>query len=107
METKICKDCGKELPITSFYQYHKPMEQQIYTYTRCIDCEREHRLRVKLGKEEKKKLTTEEKAKKKPKKNKTISDIQREAQEHGMSYGQYVAWMDFGKGRYGDDSTAD
>lgn len=88
---KICKRCGIWHPLDDFYSYHKPLEQKMYYRSNCKDCEsiRRNELRYEVIKPPK----VREVEKKTKKKAQTIGDIQREAAEHGMSYGNWVAYQ--------------
>jgi hypothetical protein len=106
METRKCVACGQEFPLDRehFYCYGRRGTEAIHWYTKCIECEKVHRANISQGKKEKAKLTVEEKAKKKAKpKAKTIGELQKEAQEHGMSYGKYVAFLETRKWNNGGD----
>lgn len=85
MGNKICKDCGKELPIEEFYSFYDKRVNLTTYFARCKKCENEHRkILQKINRTipKKRNITsnTEE-----------LERINKEAWEAGMSYGQYVA----------------
>lgn len=88
METKICNDCGRELPITEFYQYVDKRTNKAMIYAKCRKCESERRsvLYKKAKVMPKPKLKAGENTKE-------IDRINCEAVNSGMTYGQYVAKM--------------
>ena len=85
MEDKIeiCPVCGKE--------FNKWKGGRVYCSDKCRNMYHAKRHNEMFKKE------PEVKKKKKVKKGKTISQISAEAREAGMTYGQYVAAMEFAK----------
>lgn len=88
METKICNECGRELPMSEFYQYVDKRTNKAMSYPKCRKCESERRSVLY------KKAKVMPKPRMKAGENtKEIDRVSREAVESGMSYGQYVAKM--------------
>ena len=95
MEKKVCRDCGKELPLDQFYKT-KRSTGRYEINAQCKACVKVYRARLKTprtGEEETARFDLAEKPKKKRKKKQSnydlINEAQIEAAAHGMTYGQW------------------
>lgn len=87
---KICNECGYWKPYSEFTSYEKTNkagDSVTYYYKKCKSCvNASYRANYRKLRPDKKKIDYRK-----------IGKVQQEAAEHGMSYGKWVAYLEYQK----------